>query len=154
MDKIAAIITSIDSKDIESEYAIIAKKQPFLMSLLIGYQMDLAPEEFMEVNKLILIVWEYFKRDQKAKNNKITLQQFEKIQRKNSHLLKYLEQDDDQLKTIESDLEHLDSKDLFTGLLFRFKTQNTLSNMSTENKSIIMIGMKTIIECFEETKVQ
>jgi len=153
MNKIAAIITSIDSKNIESEYGLIAKKQPFLMSLLIGYQMDLVPEEFMEVNKLILIVWGYFKSDEKVNNNKITLQQFEKIQIRNTHLLKYLEQDNDQLKTIESDLKHLDSKDLFTGLLFRFKTQKALSNMSAEKKSIIMIGMKTIIECFEETKL-
>jgi len=152
MEHIAAIIAKVDTIDIEAQYDQIFKKQPFLLSLLIGYQKDLTIEEFGQINKLILMIWEYFKENQNVKRTKMTQTQFEKAQDRNIHLLKYLQEDSQQLKTIASDLEHLKSKDLLSGLFFQFQSQKILSDMSIEIKAIIMIGMKSIIECFEEIK--
>lgn len=69
------------------------------------------------------------------------------------HLLKYLEGEpghEGKLEVIASDLEHLNSKALLTGLFLRFNTQNELINMKPETRGILLIGMKSLIECFEE----
>jgi hypothetical protein len=39
---------------------------------------------------------------------------------------------------------------LLTGIIFRFKTNKTLAGIKNGKGGIILIGMKTLIECIEE----
>lgn len=51
---------------------------------------------------------------------------------------------------IGSDLDPLQSKALLTGIILRFKTNKTLLEIQSEKAGIILIGMKTLIQCMEE----
>ena len=146
-------IADLDFFDSESD--VICKRQPFLISLLLGYQRDCKPNEFEEIAKILFVIWEYFKLRNKIKRKKITKTQFERIERRNYHLLKYLEgesEKSERLKVIESDMSHLNSKALFAGILLAFNTWDAFIKMDTENKGILLIGLKSLIECFEENE--
>jgi hypothetical protein len=49
-----------------------------------------------------------------------------------------------------SDLDHLKSKALLSGIFYRFDTQPILMKMDSGLEGTLLIGMKSIIECFEE----
>lgn len=157
-DVVGGIINRVEIADrdfFDSESDVIFKRQPFLISLLLGYQLDFKPNEFEEIGKILFIIWEYFKLRNKIKRKKITETQFERIERRNYHLLKYLEgesEETERLKVIESDMEHLNSKALYAGILLIFNAWDAFIKMDTENKGILLIGLKSLIECFEENE--
>ena len=154
--KVSAIIKKlgrIDGNYIETESTIIYQKQPFIISLLLGYRVDLKPDELNEITKVILIIWEYFKGNKKIGVNKITEQLFDRIQLRNAHMVKYFEgEQGKQAKSevLQSDLNHLNSKGLLAGVLLCFNTNETFIKMDARERGIVIIGMKTLIECFEE----
>ena len=154
--KITQLIYKIDNIDevyVNSESEIISQKQPFLISLLLGYRLDLKENELEEIMKIVFIIWEYFKSFKQTHKIKVSDKQFEKIQRRNINMLKYFDGEYGQsakYNFVESDLRHLNSKALFTGILFQFNHKKSLIEMNSEEKGIILIGMKSLIECFDE----
>ena len=154
--RISQIITKIDK--IEEDYFkvemdMIFNQQPFLISLIMGYSLDLKPEELEEMMKITFIIREYFKDNEKIKRNKVTEKQFEKINKKNIHFLKSLEGEVGQVnksKMIASDLSHLNSKALLAGIILRFNSQYALKKISIKIKGILLVGIMSLIESFEE----
>lgn len=68
-------------------------------------------------------------------------------------MLKYYEGEQGQkasMELISNDLKNLKSKSLFGGIVFQFFEKASLSEMENEDRGIILVGMKTLIECFEE----
>lgn len=146
-------IELIDEEYVNKESDIISQKQPFLISLLLGYRFDLKELELEEIMKIIFLVWEYFKNSYQVEKTKISESQFERIQQRNIHMLQYFEGEQGQsakLELIASDLGHLKSKSLFTGIIFQFNQKATLLGTKNETRGIILIGLKSLIECFEE----
>ena len=146
-------LNKIDEHYIRSESEVISQIQPFLLSMILGYRLDLKAEVLEEITKLIFLIWEYFKDNEKVRQNKITESQFEKIQNRNTHLLKYFEGEpdfDERMKVISSDLDHLDSLILLSGIYLKFNTKNALIEMNEEKRGKLIIGLKSLIECFEE----
>ncbi len=45
--------------------------QPFILSLIMGYQPDLNQSEFEEVAQVYLIIWEFFKGKNNVKKEKV-----------------------------------------------------------------------------------
>ena len=154
--RISQIITKIDK--IEEDYFkvemdMIFNQQPFLISLIMGYSLDLKPEELEEMMKITFIIREYFKDNEKIKRNKVTEKQFEKINKKNIHFLKSLESEVGQVnksKMIASDLSHLNSKALLAGIILRFNSQYALKKISIKIKGILLVGIMSLIESVEE----
>lgn len=146
-------IELIDEKYINQETDIISQKQPFLISLILGYRFDLNLHELEEIVKIIFIIWEYFKNFEQIHKIKVSEKQFEKIQQRNIHMLKYFEGENGenaQYNLVKSDLRHLHSKALLTGIFFQFNHKKSLIEMDNEEKGILLIGMKSLIECFDE----
>ena len=54
-------IELIDKEYISKESDFISQKQPFLISLILGYRVDLRGFELEEVMKVIFLIWEFFK---------------------------------------------------------------------------------------------
>lgn len=154
--RITKIITKIDR--IDSDYFNVItdemnQHQPFLLSILLGYRFDFKPEEVGEIIKIVILIWEYFRENKNIKHKKLTEQHFERILKRNLGMLKYLEGESDpseMLNITSSDLDHLKSKALLTGIFYRFDTQSALVKMDLGTKGTILIGMKSVIECFEE----
>jgi len=129
----------------------IYKKKPFFLIVLLGYNFDITPVELEELMKVYFLIWEYFKDNQNVQARKITEQQFEKIQDRNIGMLRYADgESTDQRKVLyENDLQNLKSKALWTAILFRFNDRLDLIKMDPETKGMILIGIRTFIECFE-----
>ncbi len=146
-------IELIDEKYVNEESDIISEKQPFLISLILGYRFDLKPLELEEIMKVIFLIWEFFKKYPQTEIAKITETQFMRIQQRNVYMLKYFEGEqssNSKLEVISADLENLYSKSLFTGVIFQFNQKVELLNMNNEKRGIILVGLKSLIECFEE----
>ena len=146
-------IELIDEKYVNEESDIISEKQPFLISLILGYRFDLKPLELEEIMKVIFLIWEFFKKHPKTETAKITETQFMRIKQRNVYMLKYFEgeqSENSKLEVISADIENLYSKSLFTGVIFQFNQQVALLNMNTETRGIVLVGLKSLIECFEE----
>lgn len=156
--KVGQLIKKIDHINeayVITEIDLLSQKQPFLLSLMLGYKIDLKEIEFEEIMKIFFLIWEYFKDFKPIKESKISESQFERIHNRNIHMLKYFEGEqgkNEKLKLVESDLKHLNSKPLFAGVISQFIRKKALINMRGEERGIVLIGLKSLIECFEELK--
>ncbi len=146
-------IEPIDENYINKESDIISQKQPFLISLILGYRFDLKELELEEIVKVIFLIWEFFKNHRQIEQTKISESQFMRIQQRNIHMLKYFEGErgkNAKLELVSADLENLNSKSLFTGVIFQFNHKVALLNMKEETRGILLVGLKSLIESFEE----
>lgn len=130
----------------------IFQRQPFFLTVLLGYRFDVKPEELEEIMKIYFLIWEYFKTNKKIPTKKVTEADFEKIQYRHIQMLKYVEGESDHKeisKVYEYDFEKIKSKSILTAVLFRYNTRPVLIKMDAQSKGIIYIGIKSFIECFE-----
>jgi len=70
-------------------------------------------------------------------------------------MLKYSEGEesqDDKLKVYSQDFQNVRSKSLLAAVLFRYNNGPVLSKMSEEKKGLILVGVKSFIECFETVR--
>jgi hypothetical protein len=118
----------------------------------LGYRFDTSAEELEEIMKVYFLIWEYFKNNERVQTKKLTETDFERIQKRNIGMLDYAtgETGWEETKGIYSaDIQNLKSKALLAAVFFRFNTRAALLKMDTERKGIILIGIKSFIECFE-----
>lgn len=154
-DQLAEIVKQIDHADLAYANAIsddIFQRQPFFLSVILGYQFDVSKEELEEIIKISFLIWEYFRSNPNVHKKKVTQTCFEKAQAKNIEILKYAEGESNgraKMKVYSYDLQKLKSKTLWTAILFRFDNCSVLQKMNTETKGFILIGMKSFIDCFE-----
>lgn len=152
--ELARLIRKIDTIDAEYVNRIsdeIFKHQPFYLTVLLGYRVDISMEELEEMMRIYLLVWEYFGSNENLRKKKVTQTQFEKVQRRNMHMLHYSEgeSEDPREKIYTDELQNLKSKALWTAVLFRYNSKSRLINMNPENKGLILIDILSFIQCFE-----
>lgn len=145
-------VCEIDADYVNTESDVIAKKQPFIISLLLGYRFDLKEDQLDDILRVLLLIWEFFKDKQQYSGNQIKADHFERIQKRNAAMLNYMdgaESGEEQTFITKSDLSKLKSKALFSGVMFLLNHLQSLARMDMYDKGIILIGMKSLIECFE-----
>ncbi len=145
-------IDNIDAHYVDKVSDEIFKYQPFFLSVLLGYSLDVTPVEMEEIMKIYFLIWEYFRGNKNVLTKKLTQAIYEKIQNRNIQILKNSETIKSKTarkKVYNDDLQNLNSKALLTAILFRFDTQPVLMEMEVQLKGIIMISTKSFIECFE-----
>ena len=143
----------MDGQYVNTESDIMSQQQPFIISLLLGYNHGLKAPELEEMMKIIFLIWEYFKDMKQINEVKISESQFERIHQRNIYMLKYFEEEKDEsekLDFVDSVLRHLNSRALFTGVLYQFNQKQALLDMRDKERGILLIGLKSLIECFEE----
>ena len=155
---LAELIKKIDNSDGEYVNKIsdeIFRRQPFFLTVLSGYRLDVTPEELEEIMKIYFLIWEYFKSNKNVQTRKVSEEYFEKIQYRNIQMLRYSEGEstqNDKLRVYSNDLQNLKSKSLRTAVFFRFDSRFVLKKMKEQKKGAILIGTKGFIECFETIK--
>lgn len=152
--ELAGLIRKIDTIDAEYVNRVsdeIFKHQPFFLTVLLGYRADVSMEELEEIMKIYFLVWEYFKSNDNLPKRKVTQSQFEKVQKRNMHMLHYSkgEPDDSREKIYTEELDNLKSKALWTAVLFRSNKRPILMNMDSGTKGIILIAILSFIQYFE-----
>ncbi|MBI9036934.1 MAG: hypothetical protein JEY97_02265 [Bacteroidales bacterium] len=145
-------IDKIDKKYIDIESDELVRSQPFLLSILLGNSVDLEIPEAEEILKIYFLIWEFFKHKKNIIRIKLTEKQFEKKLSKNVQYFKYLEIEskEDIGIAYTSDLRNINSKALLSAILIKFNNQTALVKMKTKIKAVVFIGIKSIIECFED----
>jgi hypothetical protein len=149
------LIKKIDGMDPDYVNTVsdeIFTKQPFLLSVLLGYQFDLTLTQMEEVMRVYFLMWEYFKRKGKLPVRKVTEDLFEQVQRKNLKMLKYAEgepTDKDRQEIYDNDIENIKSKALLAAVFLRFNERPELVAMDIEKRGPVLIGIKSFIECLE-----
>lgn len=154
MARIESLLKKIDADDIAYLDTIsdeINQKQPFLLSLLLGYQNDISVLELEELLRIYLLIWNFFRNHPNVQTQKITEAMFEQMQDRNISMLRNTAAEAAYQKSMvfEKDLQNIASKALMSTIWVRFTTRPVLTNMEMKTKSIIMIGIKSLIECFE-----
>lgn len=155
-DRVAELVRFCDTADIKTLEQVtdeIYRHQPFLISLFMGYKDDVDMLQLDEVLRVLIIIWLFFKEHENVKSSKITVNTFEARQMKNVRFLKYLDGEpskQDQDNIIDANLGALESKALFTAVLFKFKEGPALKKLHPEPSGIMLLGMKSLIECFED----
>ena len=150
--KVQIKIDHIDAEYVDVITDEIFQKQPFFLTVLLGYRLDTTLIELEEIMKIYFLIWEYFRNNTKVQTIKVTEDHFEKIQDKNIAMLQYADgelADVEKMKIYSSDLINLKSKALFTAVLFRYNERPVLLKMDERKRAIILIGIKSFIECFE-----
>ncbi|MBZ9632662.1 hypothetical protein LB465_17935 [Salegentibacter sp. LM13S] len=152
--ELAGLIQKIDTSDAEYVDRIsdeIFKYQPFFLTVVLGYRMDISSQELEEMIRIYLLVWEYFKSNKNLPKKKVTQTQFEEVQRQNMYTLHYSEGESEESrdKIYTDELQNLKSKSLWAAVHFRYNTRPALINMDPEIKGITLIGILSFIQCFE-----
>lgn len=150
--KLQIRMDTIDAEYVNLISDEIFQKQPFFLTTLLGLRFDLTPIELEEIMKIYFLTWEYFRTNTKVQTIKVTETYFETILNTNIALLKYAEgesDEDERAKLYSSNLGNLKSKALFVAVLYRFDESPVLLNMEAGKKDIILLGIKSFIECFE-----
>jgi len=152
--KLAESIKKIDHIDADYVNIIsdeIFKFQPFLLSVLLGYKMDVSKYELEELMKIYFLIWEYFRLNSNVRTKQLKESYYNKILKKNFEMLNYSKDEPkgNQVEIYSSDLQNLKAKSLFTAILYRFNERDILLKMSVEIKGAVILGIKSFIECFE-----
>jgi hypothetical protein len=153
ISEIISKLNALDNGYASSESDVIFKHQPFLISLILGYRIDLKQEELEEITILIFLIWEFFKVSKNTLVTKITEMQYQSVVNRNMSLLKHYDNEPvvkQKSDIIIADLKKMRSIALLSTLFHSFETQSALVNMEKETRGIVMIGLKSLIECFEE----
>ncbi|MEP7376083.1 MAG: hypothetical protein ABI675_21990 [Chitinophagaceae bacterium] len=155
--RLAGISLELDQKQNDIAFANkvtdeLYHHQPFILSMLMGYKMDLLPAELTAVINLYILIWEFFKIEPQVLAIPITQQHYEKVEMGAVRWLQKLEairSDEEKEMIVTKDLNKSSSKAL-TGIIFKeFKEGLVLEKMDVEKKGILLIGFRSVIQCFE-----
>ncbi len=150
--ELVANIDSIDANYVDKISDEIYIYQPFFLSFILGYSLDVTEEEMEEIIKIHLIIWLYFRSNKNVLSKKVTQAKFKKMSQRNFQMLKYSDGEKSSVARSEiydNNLQQLKSKALIGAIFFRVKNRPILIKMDAYFKSCMMIGVKSFIECFE-----
>lgn len=144
-------IDSIDAEYVNLTSDEIFQKQPFFLSVLLGYRFDTTTQELEEIIRIYFLIWEYFRQNASVQTKKVTEEYFETIQNKYIEMLQYAEgeRNEVRMQIYASDLDNLKSKALLVAVLLRYNTKDALLKMDETKRGIVLIGIKSFIKCFE-----
>lgn len=148
VNKIAAINKEYANQISEE----IFQKQPYFLTILLGYRLDTTALELEEIMKIYFLIWEYFRSNNNVQTIKVSETSFESSMQKHIEMMNYAEGEsgqDAQMQIFSADLKELKSKALFTAILFQFNNILVLNQMEKRKRGIILMNIKCFIMCFE-----
>lgn len=155
--RIAAILKNVEENENNIQYANtvtdeLYRHQPFILSMIMGYKMDLTPEELGPVVKLYITIWEYYKSNANVRAIPITQKTYEMVEDKNIRMLNNFEKmaSDGKQVFLVNDLNKVDGKALLAAVFLQFRENKALRDMDIQTKGMLLIGLKSVIQCFDE----
>lgn len=158
MSDMAALMNKIDNIGPEYVNAVSSEMfqyQPFFLSVLLGYRTDVSLEELEEIMKIYFLIWEYFGKNPGVRVKQITKKDFEAAQLRHIKMLKYAEGESpsSRIELYLKNWNNVKSKSLVAMIVFRIRERPLFAKMDKETCGIILIGIKSFIECFEVFEV-
>ncbi len=130
----------------------LAKRQPFLMSMLIGYHKDLSPQVFEVVARCLLIVWR-FHEDAGRDRIPITAEGYERARDRNLRMLHYAQGEPDLCATMavyKLDLEAKPGRMVTAALRRIFSHDPALNGQSTSSRGERLVELNALNDLFHE----
>jgi hypothetical protein len=153
--EVAKLVHEIEALNASTALEIadeIFKRQPFFLTVLLGYRLDTTPGELDEIMRIYMLVWKYFRGRRNVQNIQITKQDFETIEGRHVAMLQYVQGERDQSEVMNiyaTDLGNLKSKALLTAIFYWYHNRPVLANMDVFKRGMILVSIKSFIECFE-----
>ncbi|WP_367390126.1 hypothetical protein [Lewinella sp. LCG006] len=144
---------NVDNATLEKVVDQIYTHQPFVVSLFLGYKDDVDMFQLDELLRILIVIWLFFEDHPRVKQKRITQKMFEARQKKNVTFLDYMDGEPSQSaknQLVAENLKALHSKELWTMVFYKFKEGAALKTLDPQLSGIILIGMKSLMECFEE----
>lgn len=117
----------------------ISRNQPFLLSLCGGIIQDTSTAVANDMAQILLLIWGFFREYPAVWKVQVTARQYERIQNRSISMLQY-----------GQDIKKLRSKALFADIAMDVAGRKKLAILDQADASTICLGMKCLIECFEE----
>lgn len=154
MSEIVALMNKIDNIGPEYVNTVSAEMfqyQPFFVTVLVGYRTDVSLDELEEMMKIYFLIWEYFGKNPGVRVTQITEKNFEAVQLRHIKMLKDAQGGlpDARRELYANDWDYVKSKSLAAMIVLRIRERPVLAKMDKEKRGIILVGIKSFIECFE-----
>lgn len=154
MSGIVALMNKIDNIGPEYVNTVSAEMfqyQPFFVTVLVGYRTDVSLDELEEMMKIYFLIWEYFGKNPGVRVTQITEKNFEAVQLRHIKMLKDAQGGlpDARRELYANDWDYVKSKSLAAMIVLRIRERPVLAKMDKEKRGIILVGIKSFIECFE-----
>ena len=144
-------VDAFELEELSNLWAEVIKNQPFLHRFLFSYESDMSLEMLIEFQRIVAMIYLHFKDFPKFKTLKIWDNDYEMEEKRNADFIHYFSGEDDagQVNTALSDLMKLKSKGLYFGIVTKFESYPLLSTIDPFDKTIMLLEIKSLIECFE-----
>ena len=152
VEKLLAKVDNCDEDYVNRISNEMFHSQPFFLTFLLGYRLDTTPLELEEIMKIYFLIWEYFQTSKDIHIIKVTEERYNKVEDKNIAMLQYADGESDAVERqniYDADMGNLKSKALFEAIHLRCNSIPVLARMELKKKGLILIGIKSFIECFE-----
>jgi hypothetical protein len=155
--RLAAIIMNVESEQNDIVFAnTVADElylhQPFVLSMMMGYKMDLLPRELDAVINLYIIAWEFFKNEANVRTLQITRQHYERVEHEKVRMLQKADAAHSHNKRMNLFTDHLNqssSKALLALVYKEFNENEVIGKMDIQTRGILLIGLTSVIQCYE-----
>jgi hypothetical protein len=156
--QIAAIKAEMESRMNDFDYANnitdeLFRYQPFILSIIMGYKLDVAMEDLPDVINLYVLIWLFYRDKNNVRKVKITEQQYSKQESRFIATLKKYETTISAAaknKMIDGDITSFSSKSLYAMLVLECRENKILHRLNRESGGAIYAGYITLIKCFDE----
>ncbi len=128
------------------------KYQPLVLAIMLSLQEKHPLHTVDELMKLYFLIWSHFRSVPACLKRQLSEDTFEAAYKRNLNMLKYLEGEsiqDEKTKITQSDLLKVKSRDLLAMILHCLNHWPQLKQLSTRDKSLELLAMKSLIESFE-----
>jgi hypothetical protein len=145
-------IDNLDERMADKVSDELEQVQPYFLIRLFTYMARVNEHEFAEILKAYFLTWLFFRTKKALHVHKVTKEKFQVVLDRQIAMVNYVggESNPEERKRIyESDLDNIKSKLFFNAIISRFKSNPVLQKIDTHKRGLIMIDIKTFIECFD-----
>lgn len=146
------VVNYTEPQIMESSESLL-KHQPFLVSMMMGYSVDLSPKAFEEILLIYMTIWEYFRNKPNIKRVSLTEKKFTEISMRNLNQIKRAgsgRQKRFKNQLIGKDLDRMLSQSLFAKIVETLQVKPGFAELDPSVKGILLVGFKGIIEGLDE----
>lgn len=150
---IAGRIINSDQDYLTALMKEMGREQPFFTSGMLESVSGLQPEETEDLLTLYLVVWGVYRQCTGCHQNAVTLQQYERVRKRNISMFNYLDKEDDSTlfgEVVRTDYQKLNYGQIMQYVSHCFQTQPALAGMKPGKFCAVLIDLKSFIECLEE----
>jgi len=153
--KVASLIRMIELQDQVYFLKVLDEMhefQPFLLSVLIGYQYDLTPLQHEKVIKIFALIWEYFGDHENLRKKQIRESDLKQIVAGSLHTLQSYDKEtstDGKNAAFNEDMARINATKLYLAIFYLINSDKEFDNMGVIERTYLAMGLKHIIECIE-----